>query len=369
MGNAAFVYDRRTVDLGAQGVFNAQPGVSFEAQRVFAGTAQVTITSHYDAITVEKLWVRKGNPDLDLYLALLSFWNSWAGAGRPFAFALDSAKQQNIRITSDIGSGNMVDNGDMEIWPPSGAAPDKWTFGLSGSTTITRETAEGEVYEGLNALKWSAVAAAQSTAKITSARSIAAGAAVDLSFAHKGGAALGKIEYAIRDVTSNLYFQLDGISWAAGVAFWQVTPINQEYQAWTASLFANATGLYEVTFRNATTATNVWLDDVKLVQPISQISLRALASFVTGDAVRIVSRAGLYDEAVRLTSVTAGGSGTGIINFTPTLTRQYGAGDFVRNADFYPALVIDQKEPAVWESEGGTYNLKMKCRESMSGRV
>jgi hypothetical protein len=78
----------------------------------------------------------------------------------------------------------------------------------------------------------------------------------------------------------------------------------------------------------------------------------------------------MYEEDVRVSSVTPSSAGAGQIAFTPLLLRRYVTGDFVRHSDFWPALVADQEDcPITEHGEGYPFQFKLKCREALSGRA
>lgn len=365
MGNAAILYDRKTIDLGAQGVIGVLGGRTFEGSRVFAGASQTTVLRSYQAIEIQKRF-----SDRTLYQSIQTFWHDWALQGRPFSFAFDSAKTMDAPIMLDPLYGNMLDNGDMEVWASATAATG-WIFTIAGGTSIDRETKREDVQEGLYAMRWTLSGASQSTAAINSYRQLALSVPFKISFWQKDSAGIG-MDYSVQNVTSGLWAQNTTPTWGAGQVWLATGAINTVEWALYSQTFNSglaSTGTVKIVLRNQTTGSVPHLvDDLRLERTAGTVRVRSATGLVNTDVVRFVSRTEPREELVTVSSFASAGLGMQDLTLSALPRGRFDMRDIVREEDYYPYLLADQKDEAVVENAGGVFDLSLKCRDSLTGR-
>ena len=364
MGNPGIIYGRTTIDFGASGVQNAQPGLEFVGSRTLGGTAQTTLFQLRDRITIEKTWTEA--TVADLYRKLLSWW-AYAAAGGTFAFALDLAKTGWAPITSDPGTGNSVSGGDFEAWLAGASAPDKWTLAQVGSTTFSRESQLEHVWDGLFSLRWNIVSGAQSTAMIQTPGIVTSFTPLTVSYRHKSDVN-ASVQAAVKDVVGNLWWT--GSAWSGSQTWITPTaPTNPQFALASISIAGGQgnDGAMQVWLRNPTTGTKAWVDDVRLEQANAFVSTGG-AGFAVNDQVELISRSTRRREAMKVQSVSTQSDGSQLVFFVNQPAERYDPRDIIQHQDYYPFLTVDQRDPAVWEELNGVYRLKAECVEILTGR-
>ena len=375
MGNAGIIYDGQTIDLGSKGVHNAQPGRAADLHRSFGGTGQTVVEHTYELLKIEKDWRGTDEPlgDVDLYRALMTFWNAWAVHGRPFAFAFDLSKTFDSVLTADPVLGNRLVNGDVEAWT-SATQPEDVTVALSGSTTFTREVKREDVYEGLYSARWDIVGGAQSTAAWLTDKAIPSGAAFGVLLRQRFSASGQRFEYAIQNQANSKWAQNTTPTWSAGQVWLTagagVTGFDWALHSQTFASGPDASGILKIVVRNPTSPASAWLDALELRRTSGTLAIRNRTGLAASDAIRLISRTESREEIVVVGGLTTPADLSSDLTLAALPRGRFDVRDIVRAIEYYPYLIADQDEPAVMEVEpGGLFRLSLKCRDALTGRT
>jgi hypothetical protein len=174
-----------------------------------------------------------------------------------------------------------------------------------------------------------------------------------------------------------VYNSVQSAHWWAGGSTWTsaqtwITTSTPASAGWTnvtaAPTGQTQTGIIRLYFQNALSSqSQTWLDAVDLRKTAASV-VTQWGNVTVGEGIRLINRSTYLDEWSTVSAVGVA-SGRQTITFSTVPIRSYAVGDLVRHQDYWPSLMADQKDPAVTELPGAVYELKLKCREVLSGRT